>query len=128
MGGKGGVDGRRGVIINRMFGEMYNLRSVASILVHLPLASGSADRCGPTFQMPYTLQLPESEAAYWTLHLDLISATAQLLTEARRLGQGERVEYATALASLDTTAAQELALYAAADNVRIGTSKIAGMV
>jgi len=58
-----GVESRRGVIINRMFGEMYNLRSVASILVHLPLGQSSPERCGPTFQMPYTLQLPESEAA-----------------------------------------------------------------
>ena len=61
--GATGVESRRGVIINRMFGEMYNLRSVASILVHLPLGQSLSERCGPTFQMPYTLQLPESEPA-----------------------------------------------------------------
>ena len=69
--------------INRMFGEMYNLRAIASILVQLPIAEGASQRCGPTFQMPYTLQLPESEAAYWALHLDLISATdGQIVAQA----------------------------------------------
>jgi len=123
-----GVESRRGVIINRMFGEMYNLRSVASILVRLPLGPNSSERCGPTFQMPYTLQLPESEAAYWTLHLDLIAATANLLAEARAVGSGERADYAAALVSLDATAAQEMALYAAADSVRTGAHRMTEMI
>ena len=121
--GAAGMESHRGVIINRMFGEMYNLRAIASILVQFPLAEGSSERCGPTFQMPYTLQLPESEAAYWTLHLNLIAATADLLVQARAVGSGERIEYAKALASLDATAAREMALYADADRVRIGAHR-----
>jgi len=123
-----GGENRRGVIVNRMFGEMYNLRAVASILVHLPLGSGSSERCGPTFQMPYTLQLPQSEAAYWTLHLDLITATGVLLAEAQKLGSGERVDYALALASLDATAAKEMALYAAGESVRTVARPVAGRI
>jgi hypothetical protein len=118
-----GVEGRRGVIINRMFGEMYNLRAVASILVQLPLAEDSPQRCGPTFQMPYTLQLPESEAGFWSLHMDLIAATVDLLAKARAVGSGERIEYAKALASLDATAAREMALYATADSVRTAAGR-----
>lgn len=118
---------RRGVIINRMFGEMYNLRAISSLLVHLPLKADGAGRCGPTFQMPYTLQLPASEAGYWTLHLDLIAATANLLTEAMN-SVGERADYAAALASLDGTAAAEFALYAAADDVRTGAHHMTGTI
>jgi hypothetical protein len=107
-----------------MFGEMYNLRAVASILVQLPLGAGSSERCGPTFQMPYTLQLPDTEAGYWALHLELIAATVDLLTEARKIGSGERVEYARALESLDATARREMTLYADADSVRIGAHRM----
>jgi rubrerythrin len=121
-------DCRRGVIINRMFGEMYNLRAIAAILVHLPLGPRSSQRCGPPFQMPYTLQLPEGEATYWTLHLDLIAATTDLLAQARAVGHGERVAYAVALARLDETAAQEMALYAGADALRTSAHRVTGVI
>jgi ferritin-like protein len=121
-----GDDGgaRRGLIINRMFGEMYNLRSIAAVLVHLPLANGSKQCCGPTFQMPYTLQLPQSDAGYWTLHLDLIDATASLLDAARAAGNPERSEYARALQDLDTSARKEMELYAAAGSVRTESNRL----
>jgi len=122
------IDARRGLIVNRMFGEMYNLRAVASILVHLPLAPGSSQCCGPTFQMPYTLQLPETNAGYWTLHLDLIAATAALLAEARVIGNPERAEYARTLESLDASTRKEMELYAAADNVRTEAYRSRGVV
>jgi hypothetical protein len=114
------MESRRGVIINRLFGEMYNLRAVASILTHLPIADGASVNCGPTFQMPYTLQLPEDEPAYWNLHLDLIDATANLLAQVGGPAGSERTDYAAALLSLDRTAAEEMKLYAAADSVRSG--------
>jgi hypothetical protein len=119
---------RRGVIINRVFGEMYNLRAIASILTHLPIAHGSKMNCGPTFQMPYTLQLPEDEPAYWNLHLDLIAATSTLLAKAGQLGSSDRADYAAALGSLDRAAAEEMKLYAAADSVRSGGLYNGGVV
>jgi hypothetical protein len=125
-----GDDGgaRRGLIINRMFGEMYNLRSVATVLVHLPLADGSKQCCGPTFQMPYTLQLPQTDAGYWTLHLDLIAATASLLAEARAAGNSERSEYARTLQDLDASARKEMELYAAAGSVRTDVNRLKAAV
>jgi hypothetical protein len=105
-----------------MFGEMYNLRAVAAILVLLPLGDGSSRCCGPTFQMPYTLQLPESDAGYWTLHLGLIAACAALLAEARELGSRERADYARTLESLDASTRKEMELYAAANSVRTGAN------
>jgi hypothetical protein len=113
------INARRGLIVNRMFGEMYNLRAIAAVLVQLPLGgSDSSKRCGPTFQMPYTLQLPESDAGYWTLHLDLIAATAALLAEVRAIGNPQRADYARTLESLDASTRKEMELYAAAGNVR----------
>jgi hypothetical protein len=123
-----GIEARRGLIVNRMFGEMYNLRSVAAILVHLPITKGSSQCCGPTFQMPYTLQLPQSDAGYWTLHLDLIAACAALLTEARKIGNSERAEYARTLESLDASTRKEMQLYAAANSVRTEAHRATGVV
>jgi hypothetical protein len=111
-----------------MFGEMYNLRAVAAILVHLPLKQGSSQCCGPTFQMPYTLQLPESDAGYWTLHLDLIAACAALLAEAQGLGNPERAQYARTLESLDASTRKEMQLYAAANSVRTEANRARGVV
>jgi Ferritin-like len=122
------IDTRRGLIVNRMFGEMYNLRAIAAVLVHLPLDHGSSQCCGPTFQMPYTLQLPETDAGYWILHLDLIAATAALLAEVRAIGNPERAEYARTLESLDASARKEMELYAAADNVRTEAHRSKGAV
>jgi hypothetical protein len=122
------IEARRGLIVNRMFGEMYNLRAVAAILVHLPLAQGSSQCCGATFQMPYTLQLPQSDAGYWTLHLDLIAACAALLTQARKIGSPERAEYARTLENLDASTRKEMELYAAANSVRTEAHRATGVV
>jgi hypothetical protein len=107
---------------------MYNLRSVAAILVHLPITKDSTECCGPTFQMPYTLQLPESDAGYWTLHIDLIAACAALLAQARKIGNPERAEYARTLESLDASTRKEMALYAAANSVRTEAHRVTGVV
>lgn len=109
---------RRGVIINRMFGEMYNLRAIASLLARLPLSPGAAERAGPPFQMPYTLHLPDGEAAYWTLHRDLFAAAAALLKQAVDDPDANRRDYAQALLDLDAVSAREFALYAEAGDIR----------
>jgi hypothetical protein len=126
--GAADAEARRGLIINRMFGEMYNLRAVAAILVHLPLAHGSSQCCGPTFQMPYTLQLPESDAGYWLLHLGLIAAAASLLAKARAIGNPERAEFARTLESLDDSTRREMELYAAADSIRTDGNRSMGAI
>jgi hypothetical protein len=70
----------RGMIINSTFGEMYNLRSIASVMVQLPLLEnpGPIDEntkyAGPPFLVPYTLQLPTGEHNRWRAHKDLIEA------------------------------------------------------
>ena len=41
----------RGVVMHRVFGEMYNLKTIAGIMVQL--------ESGPPFEMPFSLRLPE---------------------------------------------------------------------
>jgi hypothetical protein len=123
--GAAGVEHRQGVVINRMFGEMYNLRAIASILTRQPLNGAGEARAGAPFQMPYTLQLPDSDAAFWRLHLDLMAASRTLLEDPIISGGGA-AQYAATLLSLDATATAEMALYATAADVRTGAHRLTG--
>jgi hypothetical protein len=69
----------RGLLLHATFGEMYNIRALAQILVQAPLADGDSQRmAGPPFQMPYTLKLPVDTADRWRLHLDLLRSSERL--------------------------------------------------
>jgi hypothetical protein len=120
-----GLEHRQGVVINRMFGEMYNLRAAASILTRLPLKEGSNLRAGPPFQMPYTLQLPDTDEGFWRLHLDLLEA-CRVLLQSSKVKCGEGGEYATTLLNLDATSAEEMRLYANAAEVRTRARRASG--
>ena len=78
----GGVLTGRGALVHRAFAEMYNLRAVAGRLVELPLERDVPDglRAGPTFEMPYSLELPHHDHDCWLLQRDLVQAS-QLLVE-----------------------------------------------
>lgn len=70
---------RRAPVLSRVFGEMYNLKAIAGILVRLPLGDPRRPpRAGPPFEMPYTLVLPASETNFWRMQLDLLSASGDL--------------------------------------------------
>ncbi len=75
----------RGMIINSTFGEMYNLRSIAAVMVQLPLLEepGPIDPntkyAGPPFLVPYTLSLPAGEHNRWRAHKDLILASQPVI-------------------------------------------------
>jgi hypothetical protein len=72
----------RGNLIAWTFGEMYNLRSIASILVTLPLNDdGGDERAGPPFSAPYTLALPDWDSDKWRVHRDLIHGSAKLIEQ-----------------------------------------------
>jgi len=95
----------RGWLIHRTFGEMYNLRAIAGLLVRLPLRVDDVDgpRAGPPFQMPYSLGLPSNERNRWRVHRDLLDAAAALYADLRAvLAEGsEARDYLTAVAQLD---------------------------
>lgn len=69
--------GRRGLALNRVFKEMYFLKTIAGLLTRLPRDADPAERAGPPFQMPYTLAFPAGEADFWRLHLDLVRASRE---------------------------------------------------
>lgn len=69
-------------VMSKIFGEMYNLKTLSGILVRLPLHhAGDPRRAGPTFQMPYTLTLPAAEADIWRQHRDLVNSSQELVAE-----------------------------------------------
>lgn len=104
-----GAANPRSLIINRTFGEMYNLRSVAGILVQLPLNDEEdVRRAGPPFQIPYTTKLPSEEADCWRLHLDLVEAAGRLLEAIAGMPKTRRSSYALALRQLDLKAKHQL--------------------
>jgi hypothetical protein len=66
----------RGLLISWAFGEMYNLRSIANILMDLPLREdGSELFAGPPFEMPYSLALAPRESGRWRQHRDMLQAS-----------------------------------------------------
>lgn len=87
-GGDSGAASRRlrGMVLHRIFGEMYNMKTCAGILVRSPLTADRADprRAGPPFEMPYTLVLPESDADCWVFHRELLRESTSLCAELLR--------------------------------------------
>lgn len=78
----------RAVLMHRIFGEMYNLKAIAGILVQLPvkdLGSAEADRdtlyAGPPFEMPFSLTLPPNDADAFGMHLDVLGSSDKLCYE-----------------------------------------------
>ncbi|MER6030969.1 ferritin-like domain-containing protein [Streptomyces sp. NPDC001851] len=97
----------RGSLIHRAFGEMYNLRAVAGMLLQLPLDRERADGllAGPPFEMPYTLDLPAGDRNRWLLQRDLTEASLRAvddLLQTRLRPEGEA--YLRALRETDVQA------------------------
>jgi hypothetical protein len=79
---RGAVRSPRGLLISWAFGEMYHLRSIAEILMSLPLGDKAGSPfAGPPFLMPYSLALPTHEHNRWRGHRDLIRASDELVRQ-----------------------------------------------
>jgi hypothetical protein len=77
--------GLRGMVMHRVFGEMYNLKAIAGLLVRLPVAGGG--RAGPPFEMPYSLDLPQADCDIWRLYDDLLANSCHTCSEVFRIAQ-----------------------------------------
>ena len=75
------------MVMHRAFGEMYNLKTIAGLLVRMSLHDPkNADaHAGPPFELPYTLELPQAEIDIWRQHHDLLSASQHVCSEVFRL-------------------------------------------
>ena len=70
----------RAMLMHRVFGEMYNLKTLAGLLVRSPRRDpGHKDDHGewaaPPFEMPYSLALPDADVDIWRLHDDLLETS-----------------------------------------------------
>jgi hypothetical protein len=105
-----GEPGVRSLLMHKVFGEMYNLKSIAGILVQRPQhdadgpgeTSADAACAGPPFELPYNLRLPFAEADCWCLHLDILGTARGICGDLQRgdLNPPERAYVAT-LMNLD---------------------------
>lgn len=95
--------GVRGATLHRVFAEMYNLKTIAGLLVRLPLASDAKDprRAGPPFELPYTLDLPADETDCWRLHLDLLGSSERICLDLEGGAPPEGKAYLASLRDLD---------------------------
>ncbi|OXG05347.1 ferritin-like protein [Flavobacterium araucananum] len=91
----------RGMIINSSFGEMYNLRSLATILVQTPIAKNSKKMAGPPFTLPYTFDLPFGEHNRWRLHRDLLEASNNIIIELKHFKNQPHIQYLNGLQEAD---------------------------
>jgi Ferritin-like len=99
----------RGLVISWAFGEMYNLRSIAEILMNLPLHQDLDVRAGPPFEMPYTLALPTRVDDWWRLHRDLLHSSQGYIELLQEDGSGsEAKSYVEALAGSDRRALRQI--------------------
>jgi hypothetical protein len=73
----------RGMVMHRVFGEMYNLKAIAGLLVRLPIASGGS--AGPPFEMPYSLDLPQADRDIWRLYEDLLANSSRTCRDVFRV-------------------------------------------
>jgi hypothetical protein len=71
----------RGDVLTLIFSEMYKIRSLASVLVQLPVRHDIPVEeavAGPPFQMPYTMDIPLEETDRWRWHRDMLLASCRL--------------------------------------------------
>jgi hypothetical protein len=71
----------RGAVMHKIFGEMYNLKTIAGILVRRPLRDGvpAEEACAaPPFEMPYTIDLPMDEPDCWQRHRDTLTSSLDI--------------------------------------------------
>jgi hypothetical protein len=72
----------RGLLLIWTFNEMRRLKKIAGKLVQMPQENPPGDaHAGPTFELPYTLNLPDREADRWRMHLDVSRAAVRLIKE-----------------------------------------------
>ncbi|MBV8106904.1 MAG: nuclear transport factor 2 family protein [Hyphomicrobiales bacterium] len=66
----------RALLMHRVFGEMYNIKTLAGLLVRTPISEEPDSRwAGPPFEMPYSFTLPDADADVWRQHHELIGTS-----------------------------------------------------
>ncbi|MGE3873601.1 MAG: ferritin-like domain-containing protein [Parvibaculaceae bacterium] len=108
-GARQGEPNLRGMIMHRAFGEMYNIKTIAGIVVKLDLrrdsGPGEGPRfAGPPFEMPYTQALPDNEADAWRAHQEFLEGSIAVADVLLEKAQGAERDYLLLLQDLDRSA------------------------
>ena len=108
-GGRRGVPDLRGMTMHRVFGEMYNLKTIAGLLADMPVYPGAApgpetEVAGPPFEVPFSLELPDGDIDAWKLRRDLLRGSLELATGLLGGATGAGAAYLGALVELDRQA------------------------
>jgi hypothetical protein len=95
----------RGLLVSWAFGEMYNVRSIAEILMRLPMGGENGKCAGPPFELPYTLDLAPRDRDRWRGHRDLMLSTRVYIEKLKEEDRDERrIKYLDALRTTDDLA------------------------
>lgn len=109
-GNASGEPNLRAMLMHKAFGEMYNLKAIATLLVNMPMrdkkdgakgAKHTAAFAGPPFEMPYDTMLPYTESDTWRQHLELILRSIRLCEELLAAIGAEGKAYLRAILDLD---------------------------
>lgn len=70
----------RGMVMHRAFGEMYNIKAIAGLMVQMKVSKPEEPDlfAGPPFETPYSINMPAADADCWRLHRDLILGALEL--------------------------------------------------
>jgi hypothetical protein len=98
----------RGLLISWAFSEMYQLRSIAGILVTLPatVVAGDKRTAGPPFEMPSSLSLPTQEADRWRLQSSMLQSADMIVASLTALPATRGADFLKGIAEADAEAVQ----------------------
>ncbi|WP_421696457.1 ferritin-like domain-containing protein [Aestuariivirga sp.] len=76
-----GTPNLRGMVMHRAFGEMYNLKTIAGLLVQMKVGEDDDGDifAGPPFETPYTLNMPAAHVDTFRLHRDLYTGSMEIV-------------------------------------------------
>jgi hypothetical protein len=98
----------RGLLISWAFSEMYQLRSIASLLVALPATAVAGDTrtAGPPFEMPSSLSLPTLESDRWRLQVSMLQSADMIVDFLNALPATRGTDFLKGMATADAEAVQ----------------------
>jgi hypothetical protein len=104
----------RAMVMHRVFGEMYQLKTLSEKLFQMPLRdkdakpgipAGQRRTAGPPFEMPWNLRIPVNDVDCWCLHRDILSASRDACDAILKTQlTAHQKAYITTLGSLDAQA------------------------
>jgi len=93
----------RGMVMHRAFGEMYNLKAIAGLLVQMKVSKPGEPEvfAGPPFETPYSLNMPAAHVDVFRLHRDLFRGAVEVNLRIQARNEAIGRDYLRSLHELD---------------------------